>query len=169
MVGGGEAVDPLRGGGEQDAVPGLAGPDRRADRQMGLAGSGRAEEHHVVFGGDEVQGAQVGDQVTFESAGVVEVELLQRLSCREPGGPDAAFTAVGFAGGDFALQTRRQELLVRPGLGAGPLGQPGHRFAQGRRLQARVRTPARRSRRGWRCVVLVAITPPARRGRAAAS
>jgi hypothetical protein len=42
-----------------------------------LTNPGWTEEHHVVFGGDEVQGAQMGDGVAFEAAGVVEVELLQ--------------------------------------------------------------------------------------------
>ena len=85
--------------------------------------------------GDEVQGAQVGDQVAFEAAGVVEVELLQGLAGREPGGADPALAAVGLPGGDLALQAGDQELLVGPGLGAGPFGQPGHRLAQRRRLQ----------------------------------
>ena len=159
VVGVGEPGDPLGGGGEQDPVPGLAGPDRQPDREVGLAGAGRAEEHHVVLGGDEVQGAQVRDEVAFEAAGVVEVELLQRLAGREPGGADAAFAAVGLAGGDLALQAGDQELLMGPGLGAGPLGQPGHRLAQGRRLQRPGQerdlggqVPARRS--------CAAITPP---------
>jgi len=43
---------------------------------------------------------------------VVEVEVLQRLPGREPRGPDPAFAAVGFAGGDPALQAGGQELLV---------------------------------------------------------
>ena len=118
-----------------DPVPGLAGPDRQPDRQVGLAGAGRAEEHDVVRGGDEVQGAQVGDQVAFEAAGVVEVELLQALAGREPGGADAALAAVGLAGGDLALQAGDQELLMGPGLGAGPFGEPRHRLAQRRCLQ----------------------------------
>ena len=77
VVGVGEPGDPFGGGGEQDPVPGLAGADRQPDREVGLAGAGWAEEHDVVAGGDEVQGAQVGDGVAFEAAGVVEVELLQ--------------------------------------------------------------------------------------------
>ena len=36
----GEHADPVRGGGEQDPVAGLAGPDRQPDRQVGLAGAG---------------------------------------------------------------------------------------------------------------------------------
>ncbi len=94
-----------------------------------LTSLGWAEEHDVVFGDDEIQGAEVGDEVAFESASVVEVELLQRLSGREPGSADAALPAVGLAGGDLALQAGHQELLMGPGLGAGPFGQPGDRLA----------------------------------------
>src|SRR5204863_9718853 len=41
VLGGFEAVDPLLSGRERDAVPGLAGPDRQGDREVGLAGAGR--------------------------------------------------------------------------------------------------------------------------------
>ena len=41
-VGGYEAVDPLRGGGEHDAVPGVASPDGQADGEVGLAGARRS-------------------------------------------------------------------------------------------------------------------------------
>src|SRR3954454_6989143 len=85
-VGVGEAGDPLAGGGERDPVPGLAGPDGQPDGQVGLAGARWAEEDHVLAGGDEVQGVQVGDEVAAQSAGVVEVDLLQGLAGREPGG-----------------------------------------------------------------------------------
>ena len=74
-------------------------------------GAGGAEEHHVVLGDHEVQGPQVGDGLAFEAAGVVVVEVLQGLAGREPGGADAAFPAVGFPGGDLALQGGDQELL----------------------------------------------------------
>jgi hypothetical protein len=40
VVGVGEAGDPARGGGERDAVPGLAGPDRLPGGEMGFAGAG---------------------------------------------------------------------------------------------------------------------------------
>ncbi len=68
--------------------------------------------------------------LAFEAAGVVEVELLQALAGGEPGGADAALAAVGLPGGDLALQAGDQELLVGPGLGPGPLGQPRHRLPQ---------------------------------------
>jgi len=51
-----------------------------------LAGSGRPEEHHVLPGGDEVQGAQVRDDLAAQPAGVVEVELFQALAGGEPRG-----------------------------------------------------------------------------------
>ncbi len=71
-----------------------------------------SEEHDVVSGGDEVQGAEVGDQITLQAAGVVEVELLQGLAGREPCGADAALPAVALAGRDLALQAGDQELFV---------------------------------------------------------
>src|ERR671911_2764839 len=67
-VGESEPVDPFGGGGEHDAVTVLAGPDGQADGEVGLAGAGRAEEHDVVLRGDEVQGAEVGDDLAFEGA-----------------------------------------------------------------------------------------------------
>jgi hypothetical protein len=82
--------------------------------------NGRAEEDHVLPGGDEVQGPEVGDDLALEASGVVEVELFQRFAGGEPGGPDPALAAVGVAGGDLALQAGDQEFLVGPGLGAGP-------------------------------------------------
>src|SRR5215468_9128266 len=100
--------------GEGDPVPGLAGADGQPDGQVGLAGAGRAEKDHVVAGGGEVEGAQVGDGFSFEAAGVVEVELFQALAGGEAGGADAAFAAVGLAGGDLAGQAGGEEFLMSP-------------------------------------------------------
>ena len=63
------------------------------------------------------------DEVAFESSGVVEVELLQRLAGRESRRSYAGFAAMGLAGGDFALQPRDEEFLMRPGLGPGAFGE----------------------------------------------
>ena len=63
------------------------------------------------------------DGVAFESAGMVEVELLQRLACREPGCSDTPFPAVRLPSGDLALQTRRQVLLVGPAGVAGMISK----------------------------------------------
>jgi hypothetical protein len=114
---------------------GLASADRQPDREVSLPGPGRAEEDHVLLRDDEVQRAQVGDQVALEAAGVVEVELLQALACGEPGGPDPALPAVGLPGRDLALQAGDQELLMGPGLRPRPLGQPRDCLPQRGRLQ----------------------------------
>jgi hypothetical protein len=91
---------------------------------MGLPGAGWAEEDHILLAGDKVQGAEVGDQVAFQTAGVVEVELLNAFAGREPGGPDPALAAVGISCRDLALQTGRQVFpgLMAPRFGARPLG-----------------------------------------------
>ena len=65
----------------------------------------------------------MGDDLAFEAALMVEVELLEGLSGREAGRPDADLAAVGLAGGHLALEAGGQELLVGPVLGSGPLGQ----------------------------------------------
>ena len=52
-----------------------------------LTMAGRAEEDHVVAGGGEVQGAQVGDDVASQAAGVVEVEVLQGFAGTARRGP----------------------------------------------------------------------------------
>ena len=60
-----EPGDPFGGGGELDALAGEAGADRDGDRQVGLAGAGRAEQHDVVFGVQEVELAEVLDDLSF--------------------------------------------------------------------------------------------------------
>ncbi len=73
------------------------GGDATAAKAVHVSGSCRcrwAEEHDVVLGGDEVARAQMRDQ----AAGVLHVELLQRLVRRELRRSDAAFTTVGLAG-----------------------------------------------------------------------
>ncbi len=102
---------------------------------MGLAGAGWSEEDDVLAGGDEVQGAQVGDDVAVQAAGVVEVELFQGFAGGEPGGPDPSFTAVGLPSGDLSLQAGGEELLEGPGGLPGSVGQPRDRLAQRGRLQ----------------------------------
>ena len=119
-----KSLDPLAGGGQQHPVSGLAAANCSPYRQMGFAGAGWAEEDHVFLAGDEVQGGEVGDQVAFQAAGVVEVELLNAFAGREAGGSDPVFAAVGISGGDLALQAGRQVFLMGPRFGAGPLGEP---------------------------------------------
>ncbi len=77
----------------------------------------------------------MGDDLTLEGPLVVEVEVLQSLAGREPRCTDAGLTAVGFAGGDLALQAGCQELLMAPGLGPCSFGEPLDRRGQGRSLE----------------------------------
>jgi hypothetical protein len=102
---------------------------------MGLPGAGWAKEDHILFTSDEVQGGEVGDQVPFQAAGMIKVELLDALASWEPGGPNPVLAAVGVPGGDLALQTGRQVFLMRPGFAAGPFGEPARGLPQAGRLQ----------------------------------
>jgi len=43
---------------------------------VGISCAGRPEEHDVVFGVNEVEGVEVGDDVAFEGTLVIEVEVL---------------------------------------------------------------------------------------------
>ena len=91
----------------------------------------------------------MGDHVTFEGALVVEVELLEGLAGREPGGADADLAAVVLAGGDLAFEAGGEELLVGPALGAGSFGEPFDGLGQRRRLQARGTGRRCRSAGSW--------------------
>ena len=83
-----ESGDPVGRGREQDPVPGVGCFDPEPDREVGLPGPGRAEEHEVLGGVDEGRGAEVRDRVALECGLVVEVEVLERLAAREPSRPD---------------------------------------------------------------------------------
>jgi hypothetical protein len=122
-VGGGEAVDPLGGGGESGAVSGLAGADGAAGRQVGLAGSRRSQENGVLLAHDEVQGSQVHGLLARQAAQMGDLEFLQGLDGGEAGGADTALGAVGFAGGDLTLQAGHRVLGVGPRLAPGPPGR----------------------------------------------
>ena len=102
---------------------------------MSLPGARWAEKDHILSGGHKVQGAQMGDLVTFQAAGVIEVELFKALAGRESGGLDAALAAVRVPGCDLALQTGGQILLMGPRFRAGSLGEPIDRLAQRGRFQ----------------------------------
>jgi len=43
-------------------LPGEAGADPHSDREVRLAGAGRAEQDDVPFAGEKVELAEVGDQ-----------------------------------------------------------------------------------------------------------
>ena len=83
-----ESGDPTRCGVEEDAVAVLGGLNAECDGEVCLAGAGRAEEDHVLRLNDEGARAQVRDQVPVGGGLVIEVEVLQRLVPREPGGFD---------------------------------------------------------------------------------
>ena len=112
-------------------MAGLAGPDSQTDGQVGLARAGRPEEDDVVAVGHEVEGAEVGDDVSLERALEAEIEVLEGLASGKAGRFDPRLPAVVLAGGHLPLQTGSQVLLVAPALGPGPLRQAlnggGHR------------------------------------------
>jgi hypothetical protein len=130
-----EPGDPLGGGGEGDPLAGEAGADRDRDRQVRLAGPGRAEQNDVLARVEEVELAEVLDHLALDGALEAEVELLERLAGREASRLDPALAAVGLARGDLGLKQRLGEALVAPVLLAGPLGQLRQRPRGRRRLQ----------------------------------
>jgi hypothetical protein len=91
--------DPLGRGSELHALAGQAGADRDRDRQVRLAGAGRAEQDHVLARVQEVELPEVLDDGLLHAALEGEVELLKRLACGEPRGLDAALAAVAVPGG----------------------------------------------------------------------
>ncbi|PBC66310.1 DNA invertase Pin-like site-specific DNA recombinase [Streptomyces sp. TLI_235] len=123
LVGCGEAVDPLGGGGERDPVAGLAGPHREAGGQVRLAGAWRPQKNGVLPGRYEVQCSQVTELLARHAPQMGDIEFLDGLDRGEAGGADAALAAVAVTGGDLALQAGDQVLGVGPGLGAGALRQ----------------------------------------------
>ncbi len=116
-------------------MAGLAGPDGQPDREVGLAGARRAQEHDVGALGDEIQGPEVRNRVALEGPLEGEVEVLEGLAGREPRRLDAPLAAVVLAGGDLTLQAGGEELLVGPGLGSCPFGEPVDRSRQRRCLE----------------------------------
>ena len=68
---------------------------------MGLAGAGRSEHDHVLFGVQEVELPEVLDHRFLDRALEGEVELLKCFAGWEPSGPDPALAAVAVASGDL--------------------------------------------------------------------
>jgi len=75
----------------------------------------------------EVELAEVLDDLALDRTLEGEVELLERLSGRKARRLDPRLAAVRLARGDLAREHRLQEALVRPGLLAGALGELRHR------------------------------------------
>jgi hypothetical protein len=88
------------------------------------------QEHDVVGFGGEVEGAEVGDDVSLDGALEAEVEVLERLASGEACRFDPRLAAVVLARRDLAFETRGEELLVTPTLRSGPLTQAVDRGGQ---------------------------------------
>jgi len=102
---------------------------------VGLARAGRAQQHDVLFAGEEVELGEVQHRLATQRGLKGEIELLDRLARREPGGLDPGLAAVAVAAVDLGLEQRRGELLEAPLLVAGAVGELGQRPRGGRRLQ----------------------------------
>ena len=64
----GEQRDPFGRGREQHALAGEAGADPERDREVCLAGAGRAEQDHVLLGVQEVELAEVLDHLLLDAS-----------------------------------------------------------------------------------------------------
>jgi hypothetical protein len=84
------------------AVAGLAGLDRQRDRQVGVAGAGRAEEADVAVLGDPGELREVEDQRFFGARLGSEVEVFECLVGGEGGVADPLPGAGGVAREDLA-------------------------------------------------------------------
>ena len=104
--------DPFGGGAECDAVAGQAGADAERDREVSLAGPGRAEQDDVLAAVKEVELAEVQHRVAAERGLKGEVELLERLASGESRGLDAGLAAVAVAAVDLGLEQRGGEPLI---------------------------------------------------------
>jgi hypothetical protein len=69
----------------------------------------------------EVELAEVLDDLLLDRALEGEVELLEGLSGGKPGGLDAVLAAVGLPGCELGREDGLKETLVRPGLLPGAL------------------------------------------------
>ena len=119
------------------------------DREVGLAGPGRAEQHDVLARVEEVELAEVLDHLALDRALEAEVELLERLAGGEAGGLDPALAAV-------ALPARRPRSRAAPRRSARSPTPP--RGPARPASAARGRPPApsapgtgARARRPWSC------------------
>ena len=102
---------------------------------MGLAGAGRAEQHDIVLGVEEVELGEVLDDLALDGALEGEVELLERLARGQARGLDAALAAVALPGGDLGREQDLGEALIAPLLFAGAVGELRQGAGGGRRLQ----------------------------------
>jgi hypothetical protein len=66
-------------GREGDPVAPPGSRDAERDREVGLAGPGRSQEHDVLGLGEEVELRQVGDHLPAEAGLDRKVEVVERL------------------------------------------------------------------------------------------
>lgn len=64
-------------------MPGVGRGDRQRGRQVGFAGARRAEQHNIAGLGQPSAGFQAGDLSAVHSGVGGEVEIGDRLDCRE--------------------------------------------------------------------------------------
>ena len=81
----GERADEVGQGDEVDAAAGLDRLDAERDREVALAGAGRAEQVDHLVAVDEVELGEREDAVAVERRLEGEVEAGERLDGREPG------------------------------------------------------------------------------------
>ena len=99
------------------------------------AGTRRPQEHHVLFGVDEVELGEMQHRGLLHRAPEAPVELLESLAAREARGADAALATMGAARGGLAQKQRLGEALVAPLFGSCPFGELGQRTRRGGRLE----------------------------------
>ena len=85
--------------------------------QVGLAGAGRPDEEHVVFGADKVAGRQLVDRLAGDRGIEAPIKLVQGLERAEVRGLDPALDLALGADVDLVLQGKSQKLLVRKPVG----------------------------------------------------
>jgi len=130
-----EARDPLLRSGEGDPEAALARLQRERDREVGLAGAGRAEEADIRPLLDPGELRQVQDERALGRGLRAPVEVLERFQRREGGVADPHPRAGGVAGEDLGLEQALEKLLVRPLLGTGALGGLLQPLEHSRRLE----------------------------------
>src|SRR6266542_4098226 len=118
-----EVADQVVEGGEVDRVAGLAGRDRQADREHGLADPGRAQEADVRPGLDEAEGGQVADLAGVQFGLEGEVEGVQALVVRQPRQLQGVAEPAALPDADLLLEHQIQEVQVAHRLLLGPVDQ----------------------------------------------
>jgi hypothetical protein len=109
-----QAGDPFLGGGEGDAVAALAGFEGERDREVALAGAGRAEEADVGALFDPGELGEVEHERSLGRGLRGPVEVLERLDRREGGVADPHPRTGGVTREHLRFEQRLEETLVRP-------------------------------------------------------